>query len=95
MTCYAVPLAAAIVHYVMRRNITDWKENKYHFWLNLLLAGGAIFGVIDHLWNGEIFLIGDNLILDLLLGVTITTVIVLIWDMLVVMDRKTSLEPSK
>ena len=95
MTCYTVPLVAAIVYYVMRRNITGWKENKYHSWLNLLLVGGAIFGVADHLWHGEIFLIGDNLILDLILGVVITTVIILIWEVIMIMDRKASLEISK
>jgi hypothetical protein len=79
----------------MRRNMKGWKEDIHQLWLNLLLIGGAIFGVVDHLWNGEIFLIGDNLVLDLMLGVTITTVIVLIWEALVVMDRKASLEPSK
>ena len=95
MVCYAVPAAAAIVHYIMRRNMKGWKEDVHQLWLNLLLIGGAIFGVVDHLWNGEIFLIGDNLVLDLMLGVTITTVIVLIWEALVIMDRKASLELSK
>jgi len=72
----------------MRRKIKGWRENIYQSWLNLLLAGGAIFGVVDHLCNGEIFLIGENVLLDLLLGVVITTAIVLIWDMLVIIDKK-------
>ena len=88
MVCYTIPTAAAIAHYIMRRRIKGWRENIYQSWLNLLLAGGAIFGVVDHLCNGEIFLIGENVLLDLLLGVVITTAIVLIWDMLVIIDKK-------
>lgn len=88
MVCYTIPTAAAIAHYIMRRKIKGWRENIYQSWLNLLLAGGAIFGVVDHLCNGEIFLIGENVLLDLLLGVVITTAIVLIWDMLVIIDKK-------
>jgi len=88
MVCYTIPTAAAIVHYIMRRKIKGWREDVYQSWLNLLLAGGAIFGVVDHLCNGEIFLIGENVLLDLLLGVIITTAIVLIWDMIVIIDKK-------
>ena len=95
MVCYAVPAAAAIVHYIMKRNIKGWKEDVHQLWLNLLLVGGAIFGVIDHLWNGELFLIGENVLLDLMLGITITTIIVLVWEALIITDRKASLEPSK
>ena len=88
MVGYTIPTAAEIAHYIIRRKIKCWRENIYQSWLNLLLAGGAIFGVVDHLCNGEIFLIGENVLLDLLLGVVITTAIVLIWDMLVIIDKK-------
>ena len=88
MVCYTIPTAAAIAHYIMRRRIKGWREDVYQSWLNLLLAGGAIFGMVDHLWNGEIFLIGENVLLDLLLGVVITTAIILIWDVLVMIDKK-------
>ncbi len=40
-----------------------------------MLYGGALFGVVDHLWNGQLFLIGGAPLMDLLLGVTITAVI--------------------
>ena len=95
MVCYAVPAAAAIVHYIMRRNMKGWKENIHQLWLSLILIGGSIFGVVDHLWNGEIFLIGDNLVLDLMLGATITILMILIWKALVIMDGKTSFDLSK
>jgi len=65
-------LAAAIISSVIwgsqRRGPAGW-------WLNLLLYGGAMFGLVDHLWNGTLFLVGQAPLMDLLLGVTITAVI--------------------
>jgi hypothetical protein len=76
MVCYIIPLATALVSTVVwrvqRRGPAGW-------WLNLLLYGGAIFGVVDHLWNGELFLIGENTAVDLMLGATITAVIFGSW----------------
>lgn len=87
MVCYAVPLVAAIAHSISRKKITNWKNNVHHLWLGLLLAGGAIFGVVDHLWNGELFLIGENIVSDLLLGVVITTVMFVSWAIIVLYDK--------
>lgn len=86
MVCYIIPTVAAIVHYILRKNMPTWK-NKYHLWLNIMLLGGAVFGVVDHLWNRELFLIGEKPILDLMLGLTITTVIVVTWTAVVVLDK--------
>lgn len=44
-----------------------------------MLYGGALFGVVDHLWNGELFLMGEAPLMDVLLGVTITAVIFAGW----------------
>ena len=79
MVCYTVPMVAAIAHVIMRRNITSWKQSTDHLWLSLLLVGGAIFGLIDHWWNGELFYIGKNIVMDLSLGVTITVAIFIAW----------------
>ncbi len=72
MVCYTIPLVAAIISSVVwgskRRGPAGW-------WLNLLLYGGALFGLVDHLWNGELFLLGKAPLMDLLLGATITAVI--------------------
>jgi hypothetical protein len=46
-----------------------------------------MFGVVDHLWNGELFLIGKNIVSDLLLGVTITTVLFVSWAIVVALDK--------
>ena len=87
MVCYSVPMIAAVSHFVMRRNITSWKDSTSHLWLGLLLAGGAIFGLVDHWWNGELFLIGENILMDLMLGVTITIAIVVIWAVAVTLNK--------
>lgn len=50
-----------------------------YFWLNLLLLGGAIFGVVDHLWNGELLLVSENWMMDLALGFVITAAIFGTW----------------
>jgi hypothetical protein len=73
--CYTVPTAAAIVTTFM------WKKNKSLglWWLLLLFYGGALFGVIDHLWNGELFLISENWVRDFALGFVITGAIVIAW----------------
>ena len=92
MVCYTIPTIAAIVHYAMRKNIASWRNSMHQFWLNLMLAGGAIFGIVDHLWNGELFLIGENVAMDIMLGVTITVVIFVSWAILVAMNRATSHE---
>ncbi len=72
MVCYTIPLVAAIISSVVwgskRRGPAGW-------WLNLLLYGGALFGLVDHLWHGELFLLGKAPLMDLLLGATITAVI--------------------
>jgi len=72
VVCYTIPLVAAIISSVVwgsrGRGPAGW-------WLNLLLYGGALFGLVDHLWNGELFLLGKAPLMDLLLGATITAVI--------------------
>lgn len=81
--CYAVPAVGAVVTSAIwgkTKNVKVW-------WLNLLLWGGAIFGVIDHLWNGELFLISKNIVSDLMLGVVITAVIFVGWYITVVMSK--------
>lgn len=72
MVCYTIPLAAAAISSIVwgfrGRGPAGW-------WLNLLLYGGALFGAVDHLWHGELFLISETWKMDLLLGFTITAAI--------------------
>jgi uncharacterized membrane protein YoaK (UPF0700 family) len=95
MVCYLVPTAAAIAHHIMRKNITSWNESMNHLWLNLLLIGGAIFGIVDHLWNGEIFLLGEKPIMDILLGITITAAIFAAWTLLVFLEKTKTYKPAE
>lgn len=81
--CYTVPLAGAVITSVAWGKTKSMKV----WWLALMFYGGALFGVIDHFWNGELFLISENIISDLLLGVTITAAIFLCWGVMVVRDR--------
>jgi hypothetical protein len=58
-----------------------WKSKKSLtlFWLMLMLYGGSLFGVIDHLWNGELFLVSEDWVKDLVLGIVITAGIIFTW----------------
>ncbi|MFC1698737.1 hypothetical protein ACFL1I_02090 [Candidatus Omnitrophota bacterium] len=81
--CYTAPLIGAIVTTVAWKKTKDVKV----WWLNLMFYGGALFGVIDHFWNGELFLISENIISDLLLGVTITAIILVSWGAAVIWSK--------
>ena len=87
MVCFIVPTAVAIVHVIMRKKMTSLKNNVHHLWLNLLLVGAAIFGLVDHWWNGELFFIGENIILDILLGIIITITVFVIWIVFLTIDK--------
>jgi len=87
MVCYVVPTIAAVIHGSMRKSVHSLKNNTYQLWLNLMLAGAGIFGFIDHLWNGELTLIGPNIVSDLLLGTVITLVTIGLWALLVTYDK--------
>lgn len=82
MGCYTVPLLAAGIHYMMRRK-NGWND-KYNKILNLLFVGGAIFGVVDHAWNQELFAFSFH---DVLLGVVITVSIVLFAGGMLLVDK--------
>ncbi len=87
MVCYTVPTTAAIMHYFLRKRVPSWKDNEKHKWLSMLLLGGTIFGVVDHLWNGELFLFGEKPILDIMLGIAITLTILFAWAIIASLDK--------
>jgi hypothetical protein len=47
-----------------------------------------MFGMVDHLWNGELFLIGQAPLSDLLLGVTITGAVFTSWGITLGIARR-------
>ncbi len=81
--CYTVPLAAAVTTTLI------WNKNKSPkmWWLTLMFYGGGLFGVVDHLWNRELFLISADWLKDLSLGVVITGVILLTWKLIMVLAK--------
>lgn len=85
MVCYAVPLAATII--VGLRRLISGKKSMEGFWLSIMLLGASIFGVVDHFWNGELFLIGPNVMMDLSLGFTITSAVFIGWGIIVHRER--------
>jgi hypothetical protein len=94
--CYLGPTTAAIVTTFMWKS----KRTSSMFWLMLMFYGAALFGVIDHLWNGELLLISENWVKDVALGVVITIGIILAWKAVLSFAKRNpimfqSLEPTK
>ncbi|HIH97701.1 MAG TPA: hypothetical protein HA346_01650 [Thermoplasmata archaeon] len=84
MVCYVVPLGVAILVV----GLSKFLPRKHSIsWLELLLFGGSICLIMDHLWNGELFLIGENVASDLALGLVMTTVLVLFWYVMVLVAK--------
>jgi hypothetical protein len=81
--CYTVPLVASIITTIRGR---QKKETKFH-WLNFLLYGGTLFGVIDHIWNGELFLISASWVKDIALGFVITAAIFAAWGIFLALSK--------
>ena len=89
MGCYIVPMSAAIICFYLRKNKPSMKH-KHYLWLNQLFLGGAIFGFVDHLWNGELFMLGEKPLLDIALGVTITIITFGTWKLMVLYENTSS-----
>jgi len=85
MACYAVPLVSALILYLLRNR--SGKSSIYLYWLNLLLAGGAAMLVIDHLWNGELFLASSDISSDLLLGLLMTAGTFALWAVIIAANK--------
>ncbi len=81
--CYVAPLIGAGI------SSGIWKATKSVkiWWLSLMFYGGALFGVIDHWWNQELFLISENLASDLLLGLSISAAILIVWVVMLKVSR--------
>jgi hypothetical protein len=76
MVCYVLPTLAAAMVYAHRKK--DGRTDEEGAQLNLLLAGGAVFGLVDHWWNGQLFW-SPSIGSDLMLGVLITAAIYAVW----------------
>ena len=81
--CYTIPLAASVavsIVWGVRKRPEVW-------WLNLLLWGGALFGIVDHIWYGELFIVTGSLASDLALGGVITAVVFAAWGIALALTR--------
>jgi len=83
MVCYIVPTIATVIEFIRKKNNKD----RHNHWLNLMFLGAAVFGTIDHLWNGELFLISANWMVDLTLGFVITGGIIFSWSLIISTPR--------
>jgi hypothetical protein len=81
--CYTVPLVASIITTIRGRQ----KKEPKLWWLNFLLYGGTLFGVVDHIWNGELFLISASVVKDIALGFVITAVIFAGWGIIIALSK--------
>ncbi|MCK5580641.1 MAG: hypothetical protein KAJ18_05140 [Candidatus Omnitrophica bacterium] len=82
--CYAIPVVGAVITSVVWKKTKDVKI----WWLNIMFYGGAVFGIVDHLWNGELFVVPENLAHDLWLGCFISLAVIVCWLGLVRMSQK-------
>lgn len=83
--CWSIPTTSAIIVAIVRKGQN--RKAPQTLWLNLLLLGGALFGVIDHIWNKELFLVGPNPLKDIGLGVVITIAIFIVWGIMVAVSK--------
>ncbi|MCS7249646.1 MAG: hypothetical protein N2323_00620 [candidate division WOR-3 bacterium] len=79
--CYIIPTITLIFLSIIHKKLKIKEPEKG--WLFLLFLGAVIFGLVDHLWNGEIFLIGENPIMDIVLGIIITFSVFIVWRIIV------------
>lgn len=82
--CYTIPTAVWLILTIFRK----WRKGPELTWLYLLLFGATLFGLIDHLWNGEIFLIGENPLKDIALGIVITLAVLGVWGIMIFLHRQ-------
>ena len=99
MACFLAPMATGIVTIVFRKKIPAALKIS---WLNMMLWGGVVMLIIDHLINGELvfyppFLTAIQNPADIpvmlqevaVVGGFMTIAIVLVWIILVAMTSRT------
>ncbi len=81
--CYTISLAAAIITTIWWRR----KKEARIWWLSLMLYGGTLFGIVDHIWHGELFLISESIVKDLSLGCIITATVFACWGIILGLSK--------
>jgi hypothetical protein len=90
MACYIIPLMATLVHYGMRRKVPALAARAHQGSLTMMLGGASVFGVLDHAWNGELFLVSQNLGWDLALGAVITATVTGLWALVTAAQNRST-----
>jgi phosphoribulokinase len=98
MACFITPMATGIVTTIFRKKVPAALKIS---WLNLMLWGGAVMLVVDHIANGEIVLYPPfltamqnpaaipSMIQEIVtIGGTMTLAIILIWVVLVAITSR-------
>jgi hypothetical protein len=52
-----------------------------------MLYGGTLFGIVDHIWHGELFLISESIVKDLSLGGIITASVFACWGIILGLSK--------
>jgi hypothetical protein len=94
MACYIIPLMATLVHYGMRRKMPTLAASPNQGALTTMLGGASVFGVLDHAWNGELFLVSQNLGWDLALGAVITAAVTGLWALVTAAQNRSTTRTS-
>ncbi len=93
MSCYSIPLAAAVILFIARKIRHNKDRN---LWLlNMIFASGTVMLVIDHWLNGELFLIGENIEFDLALGAVMTLGAAAFWAIVIVSEKTFTANKTK
>ena len=91
MVCYIVPLIATALLGAGRKAGGSrghrWASGAHGLWLNIMMLGGAVFGLIDHAFTGELFLVTSAWMTDLAVGGAITASITACWGFVVLFNR--------
>jgi len=87
--CYIIPLTIILIinGFKIAKKISIPNFNR----LNFLMLGGVTMLVVDHLWNGELLLIGQNIINDLSLGFIMSGVVIIAWKIINLLEKKQAL----
>jgi hypothetical protein len=97
MVCYIVPLVATALIGAGRKagsrsggRGSSIGHAAHGLWLNIMMLGGAVFGLIDHMFAGELFAITSMWMTDLAVGGAITAGITACWGVVIAMPKISS-----
>lgn len=93
MACFVVPMGVAILTTTLRKK---FPERLHIDWLNLMLWGGTVMFIVEHIIHKELVLYppfftkgGDEIFYEIVqIGVPITLAIFFVWGVLVFVSMR-------